>query len=149
MVRKFAIAALALAFSAPVLAQQCSVDIESNDAMKYNKDSITISKKCKEFTVNLKHVGKLPKASMGHNWVLTSKADMQTVVGESIKAGLANDYINPKEGKVLAHTKMIGGGESTSVTFPLSKLNPSGEYVFFCSFPGHAAMMKGTIKLAD
>jgi len=149
MAHKIALAALVLAFSAPVMAQQCSMDIESNDTMKFNKDSMTISKKCKEFTVNLKHVGKLPKASMGHNWVLTAKADMQGVVTESVKAGVANDYINPKNAKVLAHTKMIGGGETTSVTFPTSGLSSSTDYMFFCSFPGHAALMKGTLKVTD
>ncbi|MCL2831239.1 MAG: azurin [Betaproteobacteria bacterium] len=149
MTHKFAIAALALAFSAPVLAEQCSMDIEANDTMKYNKDSVTISKKCKEFTVNLKHVGKMPKASMGHNWVLTTKADMQGVVSESIKAGVANDYINPSNTKVIAHTKMIGGGETTSVAVSTSKLTAGTDYMFFCSFPGHAALMKGTVKVTD
>ena len=42
---------------------------------------------------------------------------------------------------------MIGGGESTSVTFDVSKIKDGGPYEFFCSFPGHAALMKGTISV--
>ena len=48
---------------------------------------------------------------------------------------------------VVAHTRLIGGGESTSVAFPVSKLQGGGPWVFFCSFPGHAALMKGTVTI--
>ena len=46
-------------------------------------------------------------------------------------------------------TKVIGGGESDSVTFDVSKLAAGQDYTYFCSFPGHFAMMKGTLKLVD
>ncbi|HEY8683885.1 MAG TPA: hypothetical protein VIM06_12000 [Rhodanobacter sp.] len=32
-------------------------------------------------------------------------------------------------------------------TFKLSALKAGESYVFFCSFPGHAALMKGTLSL--
>ena len=57
---------LALA-SAPVLAAECSVDIAGNDQMQFDKKEITVSKSCKQFTVNLKHPGTLAKNVMGHN----------------------------------------------------------------------------------
>ena len=38
---------------------------------------------------------------------------------------------------------MIGGGEESSVTFNLSALEAGQDYIFFCSFPGHYALMKG------
>ena len=58
--------------AAPAMAAAgCDVAIEANDAMQFNKPSIAVPASCKQFTVNLKHVGKLPKAAMGHNWVLT------------------------------------------------------------------------------
>jgi azurin len=46
---------------------------------------------------------------------------------------------------VIAHTKVVGGGESTSVKFPVSKLTKGGDYTFFCSFPGHYGLMKGKL----
>jgi azurin len=115
--------------------------------MKYNKDSITVPAACKNFTVTLKHVGKMPKAAMGHNWVLTTAADKQAVVTASITVGPAKDYINPSEPKIIAHTKLLGGGESDSVTFPVSKLKAGQEYAYFCTFPGHAALMHGTLSV--
>src|ERR1700704_904041 len=47
---------------------------------------------------------------------------------------------------VLAHTKTIGGGESTSVTFPTSILKKGGAYQYLCTFPGHNALMHGSFK---
>lgn len=47
---------------------------------------------------------------------------------------------------MIAHTKVIGGGDSTTVSFATSKLSKGGDYTFFCSFPGHWAMMKGTLS---
>jgi azurin len=31
------------------------------------------------------------------------------------------------------------------VKFPTSALTKGGDYTFFCSFPGHAALMKGKL----
>jgi azurin len=38
---------------------------------------------------------------------------------------------------------MIGGGQSTSVTFPASLLMKGGSYMYLCTFPGHNALMRG------
>ena len=46
---------------------------------------------------------------------------------------------------LIAHTKIVGGGESTTATFPGSALKAGGDYAFFCSFPGHWAIMKGKL----
>ena len=135
---------LALA-AGPLYAADCAVTVEGNDAMQYNTKSIEVPASCKDFTVTLKHVGKLPKASMGHNWVLSKAADESAITADAIKAGAAADYLKADDARVIAHTKMIGGGESDSVTFPVSKLAAGESYVFFCSFPGHFALMKGTL----
>lgn len=139
---------LALA-SAPVLAAECSVDIAGNDQMQFNKKEITVSKSCKQFTVNLKHPGTLAKNVMGHNWVLTKQADMQGAVNDGMAAGLDNNYVKKDDARVIAHTKVIGGGETDSVTFDVSKLAAGQDYAYFCSFPGHFALMKGVLKLVD
>lgn len=139
---------LALA-TAPVLAAECSVDIAGNDQMQFDKKEITVSKSCKQFTVNLKHPGTLAKNVMGHNWVLTKQADMQGAVNDGMAAGLDNNYVKKDDARVIAHTKVIGGGETDSVTFDVSKLAAGQDYAYFCSFPGHFALMKGVLKLVD
>ncbi len=131
---------------APVMAATCETTIEGNDAMQYNLKEIVVDQSCQQFTVHLKHVGKLPVAAMGHNWILTKTADYQPVATAGAPAGLANGYMPQNDPRIIAHTKLIGGGESDSVTFDTSKLTAGGDYTFFCSFPGHWALMKGVLK---
>ena len=150
MVRKFAVAALFSVFAVPAAyAQQCEATVTGNDAMQFDVKEITVDKTCTEFKVTLKHAGKLPAAAMGHNWVLTKDSDAQAVATEGMKAGVAKNYVNDADARVLAHTKIIGGGEETSVSFDVSKLAAGQAYTFFCSFPGHSSIMKGTLKLGS
>lgn len=141
-------AALLAAVSTPLYAADCSVQIEGNDAMQFNKSSIEVPKACKSFTVQLKHAGKMPKAAMGHNWVLAKTADVQAVANDGIAAGLDKQYVKPGDARVIAHTKVVGGGESDSVAMDVSKLKAGESYTFFCSFPGHSGIMKGSFALA-
>lgn len=149
MLGKLGATLLLSAMALPAMAAQCDITVESNDAMQFNVKEITVDKTCPQFTVNLKHVGKLPKAAMGHNWVLTKESDFQAVATDGMGAGLPNDYVKPGDARVIAHTKVVGGGESTSVTFDVSKLAAGDNYEFFCSFPGHSAIMKGVLKLSS
>ena len=145
---KHALAAAVLSVaSLPVMAAECSVDVEANDAMQFNTKEIQVSKTCKEFTINLKHTGQLPKAAMGHNIVISKSGDMQGVETDGIAAGADKDYVKEGDERVIAHTKLVGGGESDSVKVPVEKL--TGDDVFFCSFPGHGGMMNGKITLVD
>jgi azurin len=50
------------------------------------------------------------------------------------------DYIPVGASEVLAHTKLIGGGESVTIEFVAPA---KGVYEFICTFPGHSGMMKG------
>lgn len=137
----------ALLCSAPMAyAANCSVNLEGNDAMKFNLSNIPISKSCTDFTINLKHTGKLAKNVMGHNVVIAKTADMAGIDADGIKAGLAADYLKAGDTRVIAHSKVVGGGETTSLKVSVAKLS-NGPYSFFCSFPGHAALMKGTVTL--
>ncbi|MDP9908912.1 azurin [Variovorax boronicumulans] len=131
----------------PVLAATCDIEIEGNDAMQFNKSAIAVPASCKQFTVKLKHVGKMPKAAMGHNWVLSKTADAQGVAADGIGAGLDKAYVKPGDARVIAHSKVIGGGETDAVSFDVSKLKAGDSYAWFCSFPGHASLMKGTLAL--
>lgn len=147
--KKILLALAAFAVVGPVMAADCSTEIEGNDAMQFNKKVIEVSKSCKEFTVKLKHAGKMPKAAMGHNWVLSKTADVNAIGTDGIPAGVAADYIKAGDARVIAHTKVIGGGETDSVTFPISALKDGEAYAFFCSFPGHWSVMKGELKLVN
>lgn len=143
-----AAAAVAGALALPVYAHAdpCKLEISGNDQMQYDKHELWVNAACTEVTLTLHHSGKLPKEAMGHDWVLVNAADATAVANAGMGAGLANNYVAPGDKRVLAHTKVIGGGESTSVTFPTSILKPGGAYKYLCTFPGHYTTMNGTFK---
>ena len=147
MLAKATLALLLSATSLPVLAAQCEATVESNDAMQFNVKEIVVDKSCKEFTVNLTHSGNLPKNVMGHNVVISKEADMQPIATDGLAAGIEKNYLKAGDERVIAHTKIIGAGETDKLTFDVSKLAADQKYGFFCSFPGHISMMKGTVTL--
>jgi len=141
-----AVSLLALA-SGQLLAAECSVDVDSTDQMSFTVKDITVDKSCKTFTVNLSHAGSLPKNVMGHNWVLSKTADMTGIATDGMAAGIDKNYLKDGDTRIIAHTKLIGAGEKDSVTFDVSKLTAGESYEFFCSFPGHNSIMKGTLAV--
>lgn len=131
-------------FAAPeAFARTCKVTIESNDQMQFDKEEIRIAGDCTRVELNLKHVGAMPAQAMGHNWALTRTADVQPVAVAGASAGIANSYLPAGDARVLAYTRVIGGGESDTITFSTAQLKKGEDYTFFCSFPGHWAIMRG------
>ncbi|HRO74677.1 MAG TPA: azurin [Crocinitomicaceae bacterium] len=118
-----------------------TLEIESNDKMQFNLSELNV-KAGQEVTLVLKHTGTMAKTAMGHNLViLKAGVDLATFAKEAI-AAKDNDYIPVDSQDVIAHTKLIGGGESDQITFTAPE---AGEYDFICSFPGHYSMMKGKL----
>src|SRR5690606_4457705 len=121
------------------------IDLKGDDMMKFDQQSVTVSSSCESITINLQHVGKLPAQTMGHNVVISPTAFYQAAAQDGTKAGLENDYVPVDDDRVIAHTEVVGGGETTTATFPGSKLKAGEAYTFYCSFPGHWAIMKGEV----
>ena len=85
--------------------------ITGNDMMQFNKKEIRV-KAGEKVKITLKHIGKMDKNVMGHNFVLLkSGVDMMAFGG---KAAIAKDteYIPDGGSDVIAYTKLIGGGET-------------------------------------
>ncbi len=114
-----------------------SLTINGTDQMQFDKKELKV-KAGQKVTLTLNHTGKMAKEAMGHNWVLLKKGVNMAEYATKAMAAKDKDYLI-NEG-VIAHTKLIGGGESTSITFDAPE---KGTYEFLCSFPGHYAMMKG------
>jgi azurin len=137
---------LAMAGTAFGADKVCKLEISGTDQMQYDKKELSVGADCTQVELTLHHTGKLPAQAMGHNWVLTKTADMVGVATDGASASVANDHIKPGDSRVIAHTKIVGGGQSTTITFPTSSLKKGEAYSFFCSFPGHYAIMKGPFK---
>ena len=150
MLRKLIIATTLVfgAAGATHAAATCSVNLEGNDAMRYNVANIDVPKSCATFTINFKHAGKMARTVMGHNVVVAKTADMRGIDTDGTKAGAAADYVKAGDARVIAHSKLLGGGETTRVSLPVARLVAAGAPLsFFCSFPGHSGLMKGTLTL--
>lgn len=136
---------LALSAAASAHAGNCSIDLKTSDAIKYDQRSVTVSPDCREITVTLAHTGRLPVQTMGHNVVIAAADAVQGVAADGVRAGLAANYVKPGDARVIAATKMIGGGQSAATTFAGSALKAGGAYRFFCTAPGHLALMTGRL----
>ncbi|MDQ8187001.1 plastocyanin/azurin family copper-binding protein [Pelagicoccus sp. SDUM812002] len=135
---------LALATASTLAAAE--LEITGNDTMRFNVTELetTVGE---ETTVTFKNVGTLPKAAMGHNFVVLKPGTDLASFGNAAIAAAGNDYIPTEETfaqQVIAHTKVLGPGESDSVSFTIAE---PGEYPFICSFPGHWAIMKGVLQV--
>ena len=115
-----------------------NVILNSNDQMKFDKKIIRVNANQK-VTLTLNHNGRFPASSMGHNFVLLKK-DVDVTAFALRAAGARNSEYIPEGDNEIAYTKMLGGGESDTITFDAPE---PGTYVFICSFPGHYQLMMG------
>ena len=138
----------AMAFASPTMAADdaCELTIEGNDAMQFNKDVLSVPASCDEVTLTLKHTGEMAASAMGHNWVLSDSEVYEDVAKDGMSEGLDNNYLAQDDERIIAHTDVVGGGESTSVTFSTEGLEDR-DLTFFCSFPGHYAAMNGSFTV--
>lgn len=122
------------------------ITITGNDAMKYD---ITAFEVTAGETVRLvfEHIGSMPASTMGHNVVILDQSVEAPAFAVEAAAAADNGYIPAgSEDKIVALTDMIGGGESTVVTFT-APAEP-GEYPYLCTFPGHFyGGMKGVMTV--
>lgn len=139
--------AFAVLSMAAVAAQAKTVEIEGLDSLKFSKESITVAPG-EKVTIKLVNNTKLPASAMSHNLlVLAAGADASKVDEAAMSAGKKNAYIpQGMDDRILAHTELVAGGESDTITFTAPE--KPGDHPYICTFPGHfAAGMKGTLTV--
>lgn len=122
-----------------------TVEITANDQMKYSVTSIQ-AKPGEELHVVLTNIGSLPKEAMSHNWVLLKPGTDYMAFSAAAASAKENNYIpdNLKD-EIIAKIDMQGPHQTGEVTFKAP--DQPGEYPYICSFPGHAALMHGTLTV--
>jgi azurin len=129
--------ALALAGTLSVQAQPAttSIEISGNDSMKFDVTTFTV-KPGEVVHVSLSNVGTLPKAVMGHNWILL-KLGKDGAAYSSGASNAKDEDFQPKAlaGDVIASIGLLGARQNGEVTFTAPTV--PGSYVYLCSFPGH------------
>ena len=116
--------------------------ISGTDQMQFDKKELRV-KAGQKVRLTLTHTGTMAKNAMGHNWVLLKEGVDLAAFGQKSATAMDNDYIPAsEEGSIIAHTKMLGGGESDTIEFTAPA---KGTYEYLCSFPGHYALMRGVL----
>ena len=128
-------------------ASNCEIKIEGSDMMKYDVAEITLDTSCEQTKISLKHAGKLPINAMGHNVVIVEEKNLSKITQQiNFSLGVEKGYL-PESQEIIFISSMVGGGDTTELEMDMSKLDKTKNYVFFCSFPGHWALMRGKIKI--
>ena len=144
--KKF-IAFVALGLSGVLVHADQKITITGNDLMQFDikEFSVTAGEKVE---LEFKNIGKMPKIAMGHNLVLLKKGVSALAFGQKVLcmgASATNALPEASMGDVLAATKLLGPDESDTITFTAP--SEAGKYDYLCTFPGHFAMMRGTMTV--
>jgi azurin len=119
-----------------------TVALGATDLMKYSFTRIDVAAG-RKVKLTLTHTGKMPIAAMGHNFVLLKKGvDALAFANKAVTARKTEYIPEANKGDIIAHTKLVGGGSADTIEFDAPE---AGTYSFVCTFPGHAAMMKGIL----
>jgi azurin len=118
------------------------VRLTGSDQMRFNAARIEV-KAGEKVRIELKNVGTLPKDAMGHNLVVLKQGIDPMAFAMKGVGAKDNGYMPPdSQAQVIAHTKLLGPGEAETIEFDAPA---AGSYPFVCTFPGHAALMKGEL----
>ena len=122
------------------LEKEIKIILNSDDLMRFDKNMLLVQSGQK-ITLTLNHTGKMDKLIMGHNFVLLKKDVDVAAFAEKAVLAKNNEYI-PEGDEIIVYTKLLGGGESDTITFDAPE---KGYYTFLCTFPGHWGLMKGKL----
>lgn len=120
-------------------AKEASIVITSNDIMQFNVKEIKV-KTGQKVTLTLRHIGKLDINIMGHNLVILKQGVNLAEFAAEATNFRDNKYIPTNSKDIIAHTDLIGAGQTSIIVFDAPE---AGTYEFLCSFPGHFGMMQG------
>jgi azurin len=122
------------------------IEMTGNDRMKYNLEAFSVPAGSR-VQLNFRNVGKMPKAVMGHNVVFLIAGVDSGAFATAAAAARDNGYIPVQfKDQILAHTNLLGSGESDTIEFTAPDI--SGDYEFLCSFPAHLfAGMRGVMTV--
>jgi azurin len=131
---------LAAAPSAELPPLEITIKPDAANPLAY--DTKTISAKAGQkvkVTFNNTH----PTLPQPHNFVLgkAGTKDKMMTIAMSGMTLVDKGYI-PDSPDILAHTGLIQPGKSETVEFTIPA---AGEYPYFCTFPGHVAIMNGVL----
>ena len=125
-----------------------TLELSGNDTLQFDKKAFEVTEG-QVVKLVFNNTGNLPKEAMGHNVVvLKPGTDVVKFALEASKPeNRENDFLPSNEEhkkQIVAHTKLLGPGETDSLTFTAGA---PGKYEYVCTFPGHFGVMRGIITV--
>ena len=119
-----------------------TIKLQANENMRFDKDLFRV-RAGKKLRLIFKNTGAQSPTSMAHNVVIL-KTGVDIADFADLARGAAKDQYIPAgvESLIIAHTKLISGGQTDEVEFTIHQ---PGVYDFICSYPAHWANMQGKI----
>jgi len=119
-----------------------SILLKANENMRFDKELFRV-RAGKKIILLFKNTGAKSPASMTHNVViLKNGVDIADFADVAHNAKTEQYVPSSLDSLIIAHTRLVGGGDSDQVEFIVPK---PGVYDYICSFPGHWGTMQGKI----
>jgi azurin len=119
-----------------------SIQLKANENMRFDKELFRVKAR-KKISLIFKNTAAKSAASMTHNVViLKSGVDIADFADIARNAKTEQFVPSSLDSLIIAHTRLVGAGDSDQVEFIIPK---PGIYDFICSFPGHWGTMQGKI----
>jgi azurin len=119
-----------------------AIELQANENMRFDKEMFKI-KTGKKIRLLFKNTGAPSNTAMAHNVVILKKGTDIADFADAVHNAKNEQYVPSSVGSlVIAHTKLVSGGDSDEVDFTISQ---PGIYDYICSFPGHWGTMQGKI----
>lgn len=119
-----------------------SVQLKANENMRFDKELFRV-RAGKKISLILKNIAAKSATSMAHNVVILKNGVDIADFADVAHNAKAEQYVpSSLDSLIIAHTRLVSGGDSDQVEFVIPK---PGVYDFICSFPGHWGTMQGKI----
>ena len=119
-----------------------TIQLQANENMRFDKEMFKI-KTGKKIRLIFKNTGAPSNTAMAHNVVILKKGTDIADFADAVHNAKDEQYVpSSVESLMIAHTKLVNGGDSDEVDFTISQ---PGVYDYICSFPGHWGTMQGKI----
>ena len=119
-----------------------SIQLKANENMRFDNELFRV-RAGKKISLIFKNTGAKSAASMSHNVVILKNGVDIADFADIAHNAKTEQYVPASlDSLIIAHTRLVSGGDSDKVEFIIPK---PGVYDFICSFPGHWGTMQGKI----
>jgi len=119
-----------------------TIRLRAGENMRFDNELFKV-RTGKKIILIFTNTGARSATSMTHNVVVLVKGTDIADFGDAVHNAKNEQYVPASVAPlVIAHTKMVGGGDSDQIAFTMAQ---PGVYDYICSFPGHWGTMQGKI----